>query len=122
MTEVIQNDPLNLMANFLHRHWDQLELIFKVNNFKSALSYEECKSEFQTGIKLNIDQMETNEKWSKYVVRRIFNNKRKSFYEECIYFLFVDIYSVDRSTTKENLYNLVLEDISTLRNKIYTKP
>jgi hypothetical protein len=106
------------MANFLHIHWDQLEFIFKVNNFNSSLSYDECKSEFQAGIKLNIDKMETNEKWAKYVVRRVFNNKQKSFYEECIYWFFVDIYSVDRFTTKESLFNKVLVDITILRNKI----
>lgn len=106
------------MANFLHKHWGQLELVFKAKDSKSRFSYEECKSEFQAGIKLNIDKMDTNEKWSNYVVRRVYNNKRKSFYEECIYWLFVDVYSVDRFTTKESLYNLVLEDITILRNKM----
>jgi hypothetical protein len=118
MTEVIQNDSLNLMANFLHKHWEQLEFIFKVNHINTSLSYDESKSEFQVGIKLNIDKMETNEKWSKYVVRRVYNNKRKNFYEDTIYWLFVNVYSVDRFTTKESLYNLVLNDIILLRNEV----
>jgi hypothetical protein len=115
LIEENENSLEDVITEFIYKYWYQLESIVKMVHYDFDLTYEEGKDELFSGIKLNLDQLETDEKWSNYVVGRVYRNRRKNYYEECIYWFLIHVYLVDGSTTKDSLYNLAFKDISELR-------
>lgn len=107
-----------VLIEFLNKYWDQFTHTILMIQHSENLNEKERKIEFLKGFKLNVDKIVTNEKWAKYIVGRVFHNKCKNFYEECIYWFLHQVYLVDRTTTKNSLYSLALNDISDLRNSV----
>lgn len=108
----------DVIVEFVNKYWDQFTHTIRMIQHSENLNEEERKIEFLKGFKLNKDKIVTNEKWAKYIVGRVFHNKCKNFYEECIYWFLHQVYLVDRTTTKNSLYSLALNDISELRNSV----
>lgn len=106
----------DLMYDYLEKYLSELENVISINKTEEEKDFKEKFKQFILRFHEDVYKFETDETWASFVVRRVFNNRRKTFFDTCMYYFLTNIYLVDMCTTKESLYNLVLKDIGNIRD------